>query len=189
MSGVNERYDVECYELDLPEVVQAKRRLLQKRLFKRRPWLQDAENFGGKDSYPKLVAANFNDVDETRNALEEILMTPSVSTNDTKDGGIDAVTNIFIFEGVNIYLDDGIPHALLKICSEVLVAAHLTSLTPSEGYLCFADRLENIPGGDSAAARAEMESTGWELMDWLPKPGLARHMGIARLKKELQYGA
>lgn len=183
LSGLNVRYDVECYELDLPEVVQAKRRLLQKRLFRRRPWLQNAENFGGKDSYPKLVAANFNDVDETRNALEEILITPSVSTNVAKDGGIDAVTNIFIFEGVNIYLNDGIPHALLKICSEMLVAAHLMSLTPSEGYLCFADRLENIPGGDSDAAHAEMESTGWELMDWLPKPGLARHMGIARLRE------
>lgn len=39
---VDATYDLECYELDLPEVVEAKRRLLQTRLFRRRPWLRDA---------------------------------------------------------------------------------------------------------------------------------------------------
>ena len=52
----------------------------------------------------------------------------------------------------------------------------------TSSYLCFADRLENIPGGDEDAADIEMNSTGWELIDWWPKPGLARHMGVARLR-------
>ena len=187
-------YDLECYELDLPEVVQAKRRLLNTRLFRRRPWLRDAQarDVGKKQhNYPNLVEANFNNVDETRKALEGILLQsplPSLTNGTLMDCefGHDDVTNIIIFEGVMIYLDEGIPHALLQLCSEVLLkTANLSSSsTPSsEGYLCFADRLENIPGGDSDAASIEMDSTGWELLDWLPKPGLARHMGIARLRQ------
>lgn len=187
-------YDLECYELDLPEVVQAKRRLLNTRLFRRRPWLRDAQarDVGKKQhNYPNLVEANFNNVDETRKALEGILLQsplPSLTNGTLMDCefGHDDVTNIIIFEGVMIYLDEGIPHALLQLCSEVLLkTANLSSsATPSsEGYLCFADRLENIPGGDSDAASIEMNSTGWELIDWLPKPGLARHMGIARLRQ------
>lgn len=175
----NARCDLECYELDLPEVVQAKRRLLT-RLHRRRPWLRDAEAGVEKNSFPKLVEANFNSMDETRKALEGILLPPPSLANGIMDCDYDIVTNIFIFEGVMIYLDDGVPHALLRLCSETLETTSLVSMASSEGYLCFADRLENIHGGDSDAARAEMESTGWELIDWLAKPGLARHMGVAR---------
>jgi hypothetical protein len=173
-------FDLECYELDLPEVVEAKRRLLQTRLFRRRPWLRDAVATEGGDSYPKLVATNFNNSEETRRALESILLPPPSLPRRTDSYEIDDVTNIIIFEGVMIYLDDGIPHSLLRLCSELLETA-----TPSSnGYLCFADRLENIPGGDFDAACFEMENTGWQLIDWLPKPGLARHMGIARLLRQ-----
>lgn len=178
MAGVN--YDLQCYELDLPEVVEAKNRLLNKRLFRRRPWLKNVEE-GVCNNYPRLVPANFNNIEETRKALEGILLSPASLTNDTKE--YDTITNVIVFEGVMIYLDEGIPHSLLQLCSDVLESANLASLTPSEGYLCFADRLENIPGGDSEAALDEMESTGWDLIDWLPKPGLARHMGIARLRQ------
>ena len=77
----NAHCDLECYELDLPEVVQAKRRLLKTRLYRRRPWLRGAEGGGKKNEFPKLVEANFNNVDETRKALEGILLSPSSLTN------------------------------------------------------------------------------------------------------------
>ena len=159
-------YDLECFELDLPEVVRAKTQLLQTRLFKRRPWLQDVS----KEYRPQLIPVDFNNLNDTRNALEGIILSDDA---DNKN-----VHNIIIFEGVMIYLDEGVPHALLDICSSILNKRK----SQSSSYLCFADRLENIPGGDEEAAHMEMESTGWKLLDWLPKPGLARHMGIARLR-------
>jgi hypothetical protein len=210
-------YDIQSYELDLPEVVTAKRKLLLKRLYRRRPWLQkfarshysrsssqkgveEGGNGGsggnGNEEYPVLIEANFNDLNGTRSLLEEIVLSNEDATIDDEDGG-DDVTNIIVFEGVMIYLDEGIPHALLEVCSDVLRKSReqqqqkkkkkkknttnsKSKATPI-GYLCFADRLENIPGGDEDAAQLEMESTGWELIDWLSKPGLARHMGVARV--------
>ncbi len=195
LSSSNSEYNLECYELDLPEVVSAKRQLIQTRLHRRRPWLKHMTT--GTRIYPKLIPVDFNDVDETRKALEGILVTPSSPNGNTTEddhplgSGDDvpgATTNIILFEGVMIYLVGGVPHSLLKLCSDVLGECsnrspgnRASKLSPSSGYLCFADRLENIPGGDIDAAKVELESTGWELLDWLPKPGLARHMGVARL--------
>jgi hypothetical protein len=194
LSSSNCDYNLECYELDLPEVVRAKRQLIQTRLHRRRPWLKQMTT-GTTGDYPNLVPVNFNDLNETRKALEGILQFPSSKTEDdyllASDGNaaVGAATNIILFEGVMIYLDEGIPHSLLQLCSDVLNERHNTStddgassLSPSSGYLCFADRLENIPGGDVDAAHVELASTGWALLDWLPKPGLARHMGVARLR-------
>jgi hypothetical protein len=152
----------------------------------------------GGEEYPILIEANFNDLNGTRSLLEKIVL--SQHENESEDATTDDddndhdVTNIIVFEGVMIYLDEGIPHALLEVCSDVLKksreqqqkqrkkknADSKSKATPI-GYLCFADRLENIPGGDEDAAQLEMESTGWELIDWLSKPGLARHMGVARV--------
>ncbi len=159
----NCNYELECYELDLPEVVNAKTQLLKRRLSRRRPWLSDVQN------YPILFPVDLNNLDQTRKALEDIVH--------NKFGEDKIVDTIILFEGVMIYLDPGIPHSLLSLCSDIL-------RRKSEGncFLCFADRLENIPGGDEDMARIEMENTGWELIDWLSKPGLARHMGVARLK-------
>lgn len=161
------QYDLECYELDLPEVIRAKRQLLQTRLLQRRPWLRDVSF-----EYPTLIPVDFNDLKSTKRALEEVVL-----NNDDGDNSY-VVQNIVIFEGVMIYLNKGIPHSLLHLCSDVL----RRSTSSLGGYLCFADRLDNIPGGNRNAADVEMENTGWELDDWLPKPGLARHMGVARLR-------
>lgn len=160
-------FDIEIYELDLPTVVEAKRKLLDSRLFRRRPWLQ-----GLSSEFPKLIPVDFNDVNATRAVLESIVL------SDHEQQQQQPVENIILFEGVMIYLDPGIPHALLALCSDVL----LRNASSEGGHLCFADRLDNIPGGDEDLARVEMESTGWKLEDWLSKPGLARHMGVASLK-------
>lgn len=187
-------FDIEAYELDLPVVVTAKRKLLSSRLFRRRPWLLQSRKkliMGNDDDdeeeYPKLVEANFNDLNATRNVLEGILLNEN---NQNDESESDEVTTVILFEGVMIYLDEGIPHALLGLCSDVLRKSrqhccNSTNINDSPpttlGYLCFADRLENIPGGDEDAAHVEMKSTGWELIDFLSKPGLARHMGVARV--------
>lgn len=146
------------FELDLPQVVEAKGRLFQ-RLQKRRPWL--------KDTLPTLVESDLNQVED----VKDVLLTQVL--NDTQ--GTNEWYTIFMFEGVMIYLNPSIPSALLNVTSSVLKTKQM------EGSLCFADRLENIPGGDLEPAMVELKRNGWTLIDWEPKPGLARHMGYASL--------
>lgn len=163
-------YELECYELDLPEVVRAKRRLFERRLLRRRPWLNETGMF------PNLIAVDFNDLEAARTALEGILLPP----DDGEDGGVDAAaaSNVVLFEGVMMYLNEGVPRALLRLCGDLL----RESGAASSNRLCFADRLEGVPSSDEGAVGREMEGAGWELTDYLAKPGRAGHMGVARLK-------
>lgn len=154
----------QVYELDLHLVVEAKNRLFQ-RLQKRRPWLRNQQTL------PELIASDLNDVEQ----VKDILLTKVLKEEGNSTAMEDWYT-IFMFEGVMIYLNPGVPSALLNITSQVL------RLKEMNGSLCFADRLENIPGGDLDAAKIELDRNGWSLQDWEPKPGLARHMGYAELK-------
>jgi O-methyltransferase involved in polyketide biosynthesis len=146
-------------ELDLPQVIQAKRLNLESRRFqKRRP------NFK-KENLPQFHGVNLTHVDAVENLVTLILQSSPQTTWHT----------IFLFEGVMIYLNEGVPEALLNMLSRVL------EKTGKRGSLVFADRLENIPVdcGDLTIARRELAKNGWNITHWLPKPGLARHMGCA----------
>jgi Leucine carboxyl methyltransferase len=152
----------EAIELDLPNVVDAKQLLLLSNRFKRRRPTTTQLHL------PKqLYRVDLNNVTSVQNILDEILSVQS-------SNGVRYHT-IFVFEAVLIYLNDGIPHSLLKACSNSLRNNKV------DGSLCFADRLENVPGGNYSLAMNEMSTTGWSLVQWLPKPGLARHMGRAKL--------
>ena len=156
----------EAYELDLKDVVVAKEKLIgHGRLLKRRPWLKN------KVQLPKLIPSDLNDIEIVRDQLKSIIQRKN--KDDTNDESL--FHNIFVFEGVMIYLDEGIPSALLNVTSSVLKEASV------DGSLCFADRLENIPGGDYDLGNEELSRNGWSLTQWCPKPGLARHMGAASL--------
>ena len=176
-------YNLECYELDLPQIVHTKRKLIESRLTRRRPWLKKSHNSSSR-YYPILLPVDLNDLNQTRTVLQSI-----ISNNTSSNDQLIPTANIILFEGVMIYLNEGVPHQLLELCSDVLNNHSSTNFTSSDStnnsihqtYLCFADRLDNIPGGDEEMARIEMESTGWKLEDWLSKPGLARHMGVASL--------
>lgn len=174
------QYSLKCYELDLPEVVGTKRKLIDSRLSRRRPWLKFNNDGMLSNKNPTLLEVDLNNVNQTRGVLESIV-------SDADDG---PTANIVLFEGVMIYLDEGIPHALLDMCSDVFRKHRCSDRAASSSalnYLCFADRLDNIPGGDEDLAQIEMESTGWALEDWLSKPGLARHMGFASLARETPF--
>jgi len=145
----------EAFELDLPEVVDAKQRLLTQRLLKRRPELT-------ADLLPTMYPVNLNNVSQFESTLRDIFV---------QDQDDDWHT-IFLFEAVMIYLNEGIPTSLLQICRRVL------ENDETGGTLCFADRLENIPGADLDMAQSVLPATGWEIVEWQPKPGLARHMGM-----------
>lgn len=170
----------EAYELDLPEVVEAKQMLLgPRRLLKRRPQLKE-------EHMPKLIGVDLNSISSFRQVLRDILESTPQSSN-TKDF---TWHNIFLFEGVMIYLDEGIPTKLLQTCSSV--AQEAKSLKTNQNgplfdgaSLCLADRMENVPGGDKELGTAELKRTGWKLITWLPKPGLARHMCSATLTEDI----
>ena len=111
---------------------------------------------------------DLNDLEGVRTIL------PKLVANDDSQSGSSWYT-IFVFEGVMIYLKEGVPRQLLNITSHVLKS------TRSQGSLCFADRLEHIPEGNKEIAESELLQNGWVLQEWNPKPGLARHMGSAVL--------
>jgi len=146
----------EAWELDLPKVVISKRKMLE-RLEKRR------KQRGGSFKYPQLRPIDLNDHGTAKALLQEIVQANNNNWH-----------TIFISEGLLIYLDD--PNGLLQVCANVM-----KSTQGGNASLCFADRLANVPGGDEGAARQELSKVGWDLVEWRPKPGLARHMGLARL--------
>ena len=150
---------IDAYELDLEHVVQSKKLILD-RLARRRPGTRQ----------PVLIHADLNDLAGFEQKLEEIVVQANGSPN---------THTIFISEGVMIYLKEGVPSKILRIMKE----ATMEGGSESTASFCFADRLENVPGGDIDAARKELSQNGWDLIDWCPKPGLARHMGIARLNR------
>jgi O-methyltransferase involved in polyketide biosynthesis len=141
----------EAIELDLPNVIESKSKLFSQRLQKRRKWLTN-------DLLPKMYKVDLHEVDQVEAILREVLVDEGWHT-------------IFVFEGVMIYLNEGVPTALLKACRNAVPNGDAT--------LCFADMLENIPGGDMEVGKRVLAETGWTIVEWQPKPGLARHMGMA----------
>ena len=80
---------------------------------------------------------------------------------------------VFVVEALLIYLDAAAAERLLDACRGAPCAAV---------SLCFADRLA-IDGVDEAAAARLFAARGFDLVRYLPKPGLARHMGVARRRE------
>ena len=78
---------------------------------------------------------------------------------------------IFLFEGVLMYLPEGVPCRLLQACRRAL------DETRQQGSIVFSDELENIPNDDIQTARREVAKYGWNVVEWQPKGGRTRHMG------------
>jgi Leucine carboxyl methyltransferase len=150
---------------------------------------------------PTLVSVDLNEGPAVRSILRNI-MRSSPTKNESSTW-----YNVFLTEGVLIYVND--PSSVLAMCADscrlhgvrfmeinrengpVGPGVASISVTTEENAaeatncasLCFADRLANVPGGNHTLAVQELSvnAGGWSLIDWCPKPGLARHMGIARL--------
>jgi O-methyltransferase involved in polyketide biosynthesis len=150
----------EAVELDLPIVIQAKRRCLESNRFRnRRPNI----------AVPTLYEVDLNQLDQVRAILQKVIK---------RD---DNVITIFLFEGVLMYLNDGVSHQLRSLCNHVLQENH-----NMHGYLCMADRLDTVTDNDVEVVRSVLVASNWQLVDFLAKPGAARHMASARLSVGLQ---
>jgi hypothetical protein len=117
------------------------------------------------------LAANLSDTREARAVLRRALDPVTASP---RSGSC-----VFILEALLIYLPPDRARALLRACAEEAAAA---GYAPSRTSLCFADRLPNATGCALDEGRALLADAHFALEDatWLPKPGLARHMGVAR---------
>lgn len=142
----------QAWELDLPHVTASKRTMLE-RLFQRRNIPINA---------PQLAGVDLNDLDLVQTTLEDI----------AKEDKRNEWHTILVSEAVLMYLDEGVPSKVLTMCRSVFGRKGTVSL-------CFADRLEGVPQEDEDVGRQFLSQAGWKLVDWLPKPGRACHMGIA----------
>jgi O-methyltransferase involved in polyketide biosynthesis len=153
----------QAVELDLPTVVQAKQRLLSSKRFQSR-------RQGNADVallLPTLYAVDLNEVARVREILEELF-----ATQETED-----TVTIFLFEAVFLYLNPGVPTALLQLCSDISKGDN------SNSWLALVDRLEGFDGDDRnhETARQVLAKSNWDLVDYSPKHGATRHMVRARL--------
>jgi hypothetical protein len=148
----------QAWELDIPHVAASKRTMLE-RLFERRKLPIHA---------PQLLGVDLNDLDLVQTTLENI----------AKDDKKNEWHTIVVSEAVLMYLDEGVTSKVLTMCRSVFGRKGIASF-------CFADRLEGVPQYDDlpqeeeAAGREFLAQAGWKLVDWIPKPGRACHMGIA----------
>lgn len=164
-------------ELDLPHVIRTKRNMLR-RFCDRRPHFSAL--------MPELVPCDLNNELEVRKALEQVLVPIGAQ------GG----ACIFVAEAVLLYLNPDRAEAVFKACFQ----NHMSTTIGPRSFV-FADRLPGVaPARNSTAEEGggkDKETLGAErrkaegffrtvcapevqLVNWCPKPGLARHMGTAR---------
>lgn len=67
-----------------------------------------------------------------------------------------------------------------RILSRYISALNHIFLIYLSLYNCFLNLNKCTIGGDYDLARNELASVGWELVEWYPRPGLAKHSGLAR---------
>lgn len=158
----------QAFELDLAQVLAAKRQMLERLKMRR---TKRGQSFRS----PQLVAVDLNNHTALVQLLEELVQSPK---NDDSQHDAASWHTIFVSEGVLIYIDD--PNEVLRLCANA-INDDKKGRTAS---LCFADRLAEVPGGDEVAGGLAFSQAGWDLIEWKPKPGLARHMGLARAKGE-----
>ena len=165
-SAANQRLDTDFYEIDLPAVVSQKASIF-KRFAMRRP----------DCILPKLYGADLNDLIVVKSQLSEIF---SHAGGSQTSSTLVKKPTVFIVEAVLMYLKEENVMPLLSLCMSE-AAKYSTSVE-----LCFADRLPGMPHSDTdanienAAARLLLKTVGLDLTTWQPKPGRARHMGIAK---------
>ena len=142
----------EAWELDIEPVLEAKQKMLERLQKNRRKRNTNVQ-------IPCLRSVDLNDVDSFRRLLQDIVQREEPGTT---------WHTIFVSEGVFIYLNAGVPMECLATCREVM---------PRSSF-CFADLFRQVNKGNRSEAETEFQQLGWNLVDWLPKPGLARHMGV-----------
>jgi O-methyltransferase involved in polyketide biosynthesis len=146
-----ERQIDQAWEFDLPTVAKYKGKLIEKK------------SMLPKEDISKIdcIGIDLNDPEKLRSSLTTMI------GND-----VNAWHTIIISEALFLYLQPGVPEQLLDVCRDIFSEASLS--------FCFADKLANIAPDDRKAGEEWFAKIGWTLIDWIPKEGATRHMGVAR---------
>uniref|UniRef100_A0A7S4BSD4 S-adenosyl-L-methionine-dependent methyltransferase n=1 Tax=Chrysotila carterae TaxID=13221 RepID=A0A7S4BSD4_CHRCT len=152
-------------EVDLESVVQQKRALLQRAL-RRRP---DLLALSKRISWH---AANLSNAEEARGAVCDALLQDAQATSPR--------SVVYVCEALLIYLPEASARALLSAAVDEAVGAGARRVS-----FCFADKLPGVQKAFDLDAATEVLAASRLQLDeatWTPKPGLARHMGVARFR-------
>ena len=144
----------EWYEIDRPAVVATKRAMLQRLIRRRRR---------REVRLPRLIGADLAEEGQAEAALAEALGTG------TSTGRV-----VVVIEALLIYIA---PEAARRLLEMVIRRSREASEQVS---IVYADRLPGVK--DEASANALWEGLGCDVIEWAPKPGLARHMGRVRVR-------
>jgi hypothetical protein len=143
----------EAIELDLPNVIQAKKALLESPTFQqRRPHCQ----------IPQMAEVNLNDI-ETTNATLRNLWSKEQPT-----------FTIFLLEGILVHLESGSSSKVLK-----LLRSFCDDQDNSNGCLVFSDRIQGVNNRSLDLAKTVLSETGWKLTEFLATPTRTPHFGVA----------
>ena len=196
--------NVECvYELDLPEAVDSKRRLLLRAGF---DVLLEENDKPTANRGVRLEGVDLNDDDGVDRVLDQIR---DELLSHSKNGPSNKWRVLLISEALLLYLDPGKAEHILKGISERF-GGNNTNSSFQGATVVFADRLmrhtENsghhsdaisaagskrsrrsmaLPATqeaiqqETAKLRTWLVESGWELTELLFKPGATRHLGIA----------
>ena len=159
------------YEVDLPAVVEQKRRLLEERFVLRRP--------GSK--LPVLLAGDLNNAQDVVAAFDSILL-----QQQQRQGR--SLRVVLMVEAVLMYVKD--ENVLLSLTAAVSAAQRMGA---KDVVFIFSDRFPGIieqlsaPEAEGLGDGREQQlvadflekALGLAITNWTPKPGRARHMGTA----------
>ena len=147
------------FEFDFPNVMKSKALMLER--FKRRRRMTDSHKM------PKLYEADLNELNLVQKQLKSLFE----SINSKKK-------TIFVVEAVLMYMKDENVSKLLQIAIQEASSYGSKSIS-----IVFADRFPNVrldnPQDEKQDVIQFFKQLNLKLQDWCPKPGRARHMGIA----------
>jgi Leucine carboxyl methyltransferase len=116
----------QAVELDLPQVIDSKRRLFTSHRFRHKVQaLGGGSNIDNETTsiQPHMIPVDLNDLERVRMALEEVFRQQD-GDDDEQQHASSSYHTIFLFEAVMIYLNEGIPRALLQLCRSMLEKQH-----------------------------------------------------------------
>jgi len=146
------------FEFDFPNVMKSKALMLER--YKRRRRMTNS------DKMPKLFEADLNDLNLVQRQLKSLFE----STNPKKK-------TIYVIEAVLMYMKDENVSKLLQIAIEE------ASLGSKSISIVFADRFPGVrldnPHDEKQDVTRFFNQLNLKLQDYFPKPGRARHMGVA----------
>ena len=183
-------------ETDLPTVVEQKRRVLQQRYLQRRPGAPVPESYGADLNNASHFLQTLNAVLDDAAAARKLQNAAVQTAALTSAARAPRTRIVVVVEAVLMYVrDENVLPALKALTSVAASRGHLLSFVFSDRFPGVTDALQRpqsqlaakagVGTGDADGAMERklvddyLLLAGLRLTRWTPKPGRARHMGVA----------